>query len=211
MTATAPTSQTAIVNGAAADLGSRSRINTIDDAGNLALQARTHWDSVVRDMLPKHTWNHAIKREFLPLQEVLPEGLGWAYAYTIPTDCARWLVPGREDDDLYFEGEEEGGRILTDREAPLPLRYISFSLGADPSRWRPHFAAAIRAELAARMADAITQSESTVNRTREIADRELMRAKRADGLASGRTSRGKVTVKSDWLAARERPYQHRGR
>lgn len=210
MSSSAPTSQTEIINGALADLGSRSRINSISDPGNVAIQARTHWDAVVRETLPRHTWNHAITRDLLPLQEILAEGLGWKYAYLIPPDCARWLVPGREDGDLFFEGEEEGGRILTDREAPLPLRFVSFKLGADTSRWRPHFTAVIRTEMAARMADAITQSETVVQRTREMADAELKRGKRADGLATGRTQRGGVSVKSDWLIARGRPYQNNG-
>lgn len=204
-------SQTDIVNGALADLGSRKRITAIDDNTSVAAEARTHWALIVAELLPKHPWNHAIKRVSLPLEEVLPEGLGWTYAYTIPADCERWLVPDSQDEDLWFEGEEEGGRILTDREAPLPLRYVSSILGADPSRWRPHFVTAVRTELAARMADFITQSETAVQRTREIADEALRAAKHADGMATGRTSRARVTRRSNWLTARERPYPQYGR
>ncbi|WP_225205087.1 hypothetical protein [Novosphingobium huizhouense] len=204
-------SQTDIVNGALEDLGSRTRINAIDDTGRIAASARTHWASVVRELLPKHTWNFAIRRQNLPLQEALAEGAGWLYAYGLPGDCARWLPPSHEDGDRFFDGEEEGGRILTDREAPLPVRFISYELGSDTSKWPAHFAAAVRAELAARMADTVTQSETVVDRTRKLAQAALAAAKRADGLSTGRTSRRQVTVKSDWLGARERPYQRYGR
>lgn len=198
-------SQTAIVNGALADLGSTTILQSIDDRGNTAAQARQHWPDVVRELLTAHTWNFAIRRTLLPLQEELPPGLGWKYAYALPVDSMRWLVPNREDADLWFEGEEEGGCILTNREAPLPLRYISAELGMMVSRWSAAFVKAVRSELAARMADAVTQSESITDRARKNADSALKLAKRTDGLQTGRTSRSALTVKSDWLTAARHP------
>ncbi|WP_292960510.1 hypothetical protein [Novosphingobium sp. UBA1939] len=203
-------SQTGIVNGALADLGSTTRLQSIDDRGNTAAQARQHWSDVVRELLPAHTWNFAIRRTVLPLQEELPAGLGWKYAYALPVDNMRWLVPNREETDLWFEGEEEGGRILTNREAPLPLRYISAELGMTVSRWPAHFVKAVRTELAARMADAVTQSESITDRARKSADAALKLAKRTDGLQTGRTSRSALAVKSDWLSAAHWPSPRAG-
>lgn len=209
--ATVLPSQTRIINGALTDLGSTKRLQSINDSGNVAADIRAIWPDMVRNLLEQHTWNFAIQRTTVPLAEILPDGMGWQYAYDLPADCLRWLPPRRDDGMAYYEAENEGGRILTNREAPLPVRYVSVLLGENPSRWPPHFAKLARTELAALLADGITQSETTTQRKREEADAELRKARRRDGTENGRDSRSGVTVRSDWLQGRERPYNFIGR
>lgn len=209
--ATVLPSQTRIINGALAEIGSTTRLQSINDRGTLAADIRAIWPDMVRDMLEQHTWNFATKRTTVSLAEALPEGMGWLYAYDLPADCLRWLPPRRESGMQYFEAENEGSRVLTNAEAPLPIRFISVTLGENPSRWPPHFANLIKMELAARLADPVTQSETITKRTRDNADIALRRARRRDGMENGRDSRSGVTVHSDWLQGRERPYQFIGR
>lgn len=211
MSATVLPSQTRIINGALTDLGSTSRLQSINDSGNVAADIRAIWPDMVRNLLEQHTWNFAIKRTTVPLAEILPDGMGWKYAYDLPSDCLRWLPPRRDDGMQYYTAECEGGRILTNAEAPLAVRYISVTVGENPSGWPPHFAKLARAELAAMLADGITQSETTTQRMREAADMELRKARRRDGMQTGRDSRSNVSVRSDWLIGRERSYQFSGR
>lgn len=211
MTASVLPSQTRIINAALADLGTTQRLQSINDSGNLAADVRALWPDMVRNLLEAHTWGFATRRTSVPLAEALPDGMGWRFAYDLPADCLRWLPPRRDDGMKFYTGEQEGGRVLTNAEAPLPIRYISVTQGENPSRWPPHFARLVQAELAALLADSVTQSETIVQRTREIADMELRKARRRDAMQSGRDSRTGVTVRSDWLLSRERPYQFTGR
>jgi hypothetical protein len=207
---TAGASQVGIINEALVELGSTRFITSIEDSIAPAPSAKVVWDAVVRFMLDDHPWNWAIERATLNVAAPSPE-FGFDYAYTLPADCLRWLPPAHEDGDAYFEGREEGGRLLTDKAAPIMIRYVSSTKGAVIAKWSGSFERAVSLEIAARLAEPITQDESIKDRTRAEAERQLRKAKRRDGLSSGHARRRELTARSDWLTARQTQYREFGR
>lgn len=201
--------QTGIVNRAAALLGSTARISSITQVAPLAQHALAHWDEVLRELLAEHPWNFAIKRTEISAAAEAPP-FGYDNRFALPADCIRWLPPSQEEAD-WFEAVEEGNHLLTNAEAPLPVRYISSDLGYDLVRWPPHFATAMAYALAEMLAEPVTQSETLKSDMRDDAAVKLRLAKRRDGQASGNIRRSVVTAKSDWLSARVTPYYFHGR
>lgn len=208
---TAGASQVGIINEALVELGSTRFINSIEDSIAPAPSAKVIFDAVVRFLLDDHPWNWAIVRAELNAAAAAPE-FGFDYAYTLPTDCLRWLPPANEDGDAYFEGREEGSKLVTNKAPPLVIRYISAAEGAIIAKWSASFERAVALEIAARLAEPITQDESIKDRVRAEAERQLRKAKRRDGLSSGSgTRRREVTTRSDWLTARQTQYREFGR
>jgi hypothetical protein len=195
--------QSGIVNAALAELGSTSRISSIDDAHGVAPDAKAVWDQVTDELLAEHPWNWAIARAVLN-PGATPEH-GYAYGYALPADCLRWL-PWNAEDEEWFDAVEEGGRLLTDFAGPVKVRYISGELGRRMARWSPSFVRAMTFAIAAALAEPVTQDESIKQDMEAKAEGKLRRAKRRDGLASGGRTRNQVTARSDWLQARERRY-----
>lgn len=199
--------QTGIVNSALSLLGSTSRVTSIDDPHGVAPDAKTQWESIVGGLLSDHPWNWAIKRAALNEADEKP-AFGFEHSYALPADCLRVLPPSREDDLDGYERREEGGFILTDAEAPLNVRYISANLGFSVSRWPAYFVRAVEYELAARLAEPVTQSSTMQTNMANMAYDALRKAKRKDGLASNHQTRNRVSHGSDWLDARRNPYGH---
>lgn len=194
-----PLVQSAIVNQALSRLGSTERISSIDDDKEVAKHAAAHWDAILRHLAGKHPWNFAITRAEIPTVSTTPAH-GWAYAYSLPADCLRFLPP-RAGDDTFYECEVEGGEILTDCEAPLPVRFISSALLDNTSKWPPYFAEAVEIELAARMCEAVTGASGMQRDLYQMASDSLRDAKRRDGLEGGRAKGAGPIVRSSWLSA----------
>lgn len=202
-------SQTGIVNDAAARCGSTERIQSIDGGSTLAKAAKAVWDGVVRSTLADHPWNFALRR--VQLNAGPTPAFGFDFSYALPADCLRWLPPAREDGCNYFVGVLEDDAILTDAEAPLPVRYISSEPLDDWSHWPAPFVEAVTKAMAEALAEPLTASQSVGDRATEKAQAALKKAKRRDGLESGNRSASQVTAKSNWLQARFRPYNPFGR
>lgn len=201
--------QTDIVNAALAELGSTSRINSInDEQSNSARRAIAVWDMTLRLLLAEHPWNFAIKRASLNALSAAPLS-EYERQFALPADLVRWL-PAAQGDDDYFEGEVEGEVMLSDADAPLVLRYIAFV--EDVSKWPASFVEAFKYKLAGSLAEGETSSQSLRDRMLDQYEYWMQKAKRRDGQATGkRRSQGRVTSRSDWLQARNRPYAGSGR
>lgn len=195
------TDQTALCNAVLAELGSTARISSINEGSNQANRFRAIWPLVVRYALALHPWNFAITRGLLNEAADKP-AFGWQRKFALPPTCIRWLPPAIGDAD-YYEGEREGDFILSNRAAPLPCRYIAYV--GDVAGWSPGFVWLVKAMLAPILAEGITQSEGIASRMEELSDKLLVRAKRIDGLETGRRRRGGVVARSDWLSGRSRP------
>lgn len=195
-------SQTDIVNGALAELGSTEVLLSIDGNSNSARRVRQFWPEVLRTMLADHPWNFALKRTYL-LEDGTPPDFGFKRRFRLPVDLVRWL-PFAEGDDAYRRAEREGSFLLADEPGPMPCRYIAYV--DDTSTWPPHFATAMKFALAASLAEGITQSESIKDRMVERMREALSRAKRRDGLETGHSERSRPTVSSRWLRARQGAY-----
>jgi hypothetical protein len=199
--------QTRIVNGALAELGSTERLTSMDDpTSNSAKRAASLWPEVLRDLLSRHPWNFALRRRALNASSEVPSH-GWERKFKLPEDCIRWL-PGSLTDDDYRDAEREGDYLLSDAEAPLACRYIAYV--EDVTVWPPAFVRAMTLLLGAAMAEGVTQSEGIKDRLAERAEAQIRTAKRIDGLETGRTRRSTIApIFSSWLQARNRPARGR--
>lgn len=200
-----PPSQTRICNAALALLGETARIVTINDGSPIANQFLTHWDQARRAALADHPWNFALARADCPASSDTPAGEQYAIAFEMPADCLRWL-PYAADHPDYFCGEQEGGRILSNADAPICVRYIRDV--ENVGLWSPAFVEAMTAKLAYLTAKPITGQTGAQDRMAEQYDRALRIAKRQDGAATGDRAR-RLETRSSWLAARNGPVRVR--
>lgn len=196
--ASSSATQTQIYNRALILLGSVARVRSIDDAQPLARQLNDVWDGSRQAAIASHPWNFAIKRAQLNAHANKPL-FGYSVQCALPADCLRWLPAGRGDYE-FFEGEEEGGFILTDAAAPINIRYLADI--TDVGAWPPHFVTFMAFELAMMTAESGTQMTASVDDMTVKREQALMDAKRFDGLATGNRSRGNVETESRWLSAR---------
>lgn len=192
------TSQTRIANRALILLGTTSRIISVEDPAPLARQIADLWHESRRAGIAAHPWNFALRRARLNETGTAP-AFGYTKSYAIPSDCLRWLPPPR-DDDAFFEGVEEGGLILTDWGAPLPLRYIRDV--EDVSAWPAHFSVFMAYQIAMDLADSATQFSSKQQDMAQARELALEEAKKLDGLASGERTTGNARYTSRWARSR---------
>lgn len=196
------TSQVRIWNRAMILLGSVERITSISDSGPLANQARDLWHESRRGAIVAHPWNFAIKRAQLNRAGTVP-AFGYSGQFGLPEDYLRWL-PAATDSCDWFEGEEEGGYILCNRTDPINIRYIADR--EDVTMWSPHFVELMAYKLAMDLAESATQIAGNVDDMRvkyEGQDGEggaLAKAKRLDGLSTGRRGRSNIETSSRWLS-----------
>lgn len=203
-----PASQTDIVNAVLARIGSTERVNSIDEPGsNSARRIATQWDLARAYLTSLHPWNHAIRRAMLNASTELP-AFGWQYQFRLPNDCLRWLPPAHGDSD-YFDGEREGGFILSNMPGPLPVRYIA-DINTVPD-WSPGFVEALITCLAAWSALGVTEGLGISDRMGQAAELAVRKGKRMDGLETGQRRRGAVVGQSSWLSGRNRPFGWMGR
>ncbi len=189
--------RTSTVNLALTRIGTSRRIMSIDDRSELANAALAVFDPALRSVTAAHEWNFAIARAALAA-DAEPPTFGARFKYTLPGDCLRWLKP-EPGEDIYFEGQEEDGAILTDSEAPLHVRYIR--LVEDAAKWSPGFEQALAYRIGLDLAYAVS-ALAEVSRLSEDGFIKAMReGKRLDGLGSPR--RDRIDNRYSWLDARE--------
>ena len=191
-------SDTDIVNGAMAFLGSYHRVQSMSDGSAVAVAARDIWPQAVRTVMVSHPWNFALTRIELKRDVTAPEGSQFLYRYRLPVDCLRWL-PGAPDDIDYFDAEQEGEFLLADSEGPVTVRYISEVKEA--GRWAAGFVDVLTMYLAWYLAEAAGSDKGTRDRALNAYEQSLARARRQDGLATGMRQRRSPYRSSRWLGA----------
>lgn len=140
-----------------------------------ALLCANLWPQVRDYILRKHPW--ACTRTNVTLaHEATAYSFDWAYSYVLPGDCMRVLQVGQRGHRVEYE--MQGRRVLTNQ-ATLPIVYQERQ--EDPTQWDAAMADAASAEMAARMAYAITKSASLAEQARGQADRLLRQAQAIDG------------------------------
>lgn len=100
-------SQTDVCNSALQRVGA-ARIMDITDNSREARVCAVAYDSNRRSELMKYRWKFATKRAVLA-PDVTPPAFEYQYAYTLPADCLRVLLPT----DPYLDWSVEGGKVLT--------------------------------------------------------------------------------------------------
>jgi hypothetical protein len=180
-------SRVEIANRALTKVG-EARIMSLDDDVEAARVISALWD-VVRDAeLRSRNWNFSVKREALAALSAAPSW-GFAVQYQLPSDCLRVVqvgefFPGPSMSDYRNRSESmwqiEGGKILTDYEAPLKIRYVARI--EDTGSWDALFVEVFACRLAVEICERITQS----NTKRELAWNEygdaIKSAVRADAI-----------------------------
>lgn len=196
------TSQTRLANRAFILLGSTERISSVNDDAPLALQVKDLWHESRRELFALHPWNCLIRRAQLNRAGTVP-AFGYSAQYRLPADCLRWLPWARDDCD-YFEGEEEGGYILSSAGDYVRIRYITDL--EDVTSWSVHLQALMAYKLALDLCESATQISGNVEAARVRFEGQdgrggyLAEAKRLDGMATGHRSNDTARVASKWLA-----------
>lgn len=199
--ATIVTSQTRIANRAFILLGSTERIVSVDDPSPLAVQVKDLWHESRRQVLASHPWNCAIRRARLNRAGSAP-AFGYSAQYQLPADCLRWL-PWVHGDCDQFDGEEEGGSILCNRETPINIRYIADV--EDVTRWSVHVQQLMAYRLAWDLCESATQISGNVAEARIAYEGQdgrggyLAEARRLDGMATGNRANDSARAASRWL------------
>jgi hypothetical protein len=180
-------SQVEIANRALTKLGAARIISFADD--NKQSRSVNSMFNVVRDAeLRAHLWSFTIKRDSLPALTTTP-AWGYDYEYQLPSDCLRLLevddiYPGPNLDDYRNANTQEftieGRKILTNKDAPLKIRYVSRV--ADTTQWDATFVEAFACRLAMEMCEDLTQSNSKKESVKDDYDTAIMMAIRANAI-----------------------------
>jgi hypothetical protein len=180
-------SQVEIANRALTKLGAARIISFADD--NKQSRSVNSMFNVVRDAeLRAHLWSFTIKRDSLPALTTTP-AWGYDYEYQLPPDCLRLLevddiYPGPNLDDYRNANTQEftieGRKILTNKDAPLKIRYVSRV--ADTTQWDATFVEAFACRLAMEMCEDLTQSNSKKESVKDDYNTAIMMAIRANAI-----------------------------
>lgn len=180
-------SQVEIANRALTKLGEQ-RITSLSDDVEAARVVDSLWD-IVRDAeLRERNWNFSMTRASLAALVSTPDW-GFAYQYQLPSDCLRVVqvdeyFPGPSMSDYRNSSEAiwqiEGGKILTDIGAPLPIRYVARI--EDTGAWDALFVEAFACRLAAECCERLTQSNTKRQLAWDEHHRAIMAAARADAI-----------------------------
>lgn len=180
-------SQVEIANRALTKLGAARIISFADD--NKQSRSVNSMFNVVRDAeLRAHLWSFTIKRDSLPALTTTP-AWGYEYEYQLPPDCLRLLevddiYPGPNLDDYRNANTQEftieGRKILTNKDAPLKIRYVSRV--ADTTQWDATFVEAFACRLAMEMCEDLTQSSSKKESVKDDYNTAIMMAIRANAI-----------------------------
>lgn len=157
-------SQVDIGNRALSKLG-EARIISLDDDTKNARAIKAAFD-IVRDAeFRAHRWHFTKKRTTLPALSTTP-AFGWDFQYQLPSDFIQVIQVGYYDpivdlSDYRTSGSrdweiEADAVLLTNAEAPLPLRYVARV--EDTTRYDSTFIEVLACRLAAEVCEELTQS-----------------------------------------------------
>lgn len=150
-----------IANRALLKIGAE-RITNFEDESKEAQAIRLCWEAVRDREIAAYPWAFSLRRASLP---ALAEAPAWGYAnqYQLPEGFLglHW-VDGYDVSSTamdYLDGTEsawrvEGGKILTDREAPLKIIY--YAREVDPQQWGAQFCEVMALALAIEICDDVT-------------------------------------------------------
>lgn len=190
-------SQTDVVNLALTSLG-QDRVININDDTESARVIRANWDLALDYLLSSHPWKFAIVRAELAALAAPPLNT-WSLQYRLPEDCLK-LVQVSTDWIFYSTDvpsfELEGGMILTDEGAPLPVRYVTRI--NNTGLWPAQFARTMAMQLAADCCEKLTGSSTKGEKAMVERERTITTAKRMSAIERP----PQRPNESSWLRAR---------
>ena len=170
------TSAVSICNRALQKLGA-DRIVSFDEDVTAARECAAAYPSLRDAELRAHPWGFAIKRTMIAADADAPV-FGYDYSYTLPIDFLRLL--SNETQAYGFDYKIEGGKILCNEAAPLPLRYIARI--TDTTVYDELFREALATRIAFELCERITQSNAKGSQLREDYKQAIREARRANAL-----------------------------
>lgn len=142
-----------VINRGLLKLGA-DRIESLGDDLEEARAASAAFATARDFVLAAAAWRFALHRTTLTTAGPAP-AFGFARSLLLPADCLRVYQLGEDlVDARLYQGAIEGGYLLTDQEAPVPLRYVRRI--EDAGRWHPDFSEALAAKLALEMCERLT-------------------------------------------------------
>lgn len=147
-------SEVSISNLALQKLGAK-RITSLTEDSNNARQCNACYGTLRDRELRLNPWNFAIKRAALtPLTQA--PAFSYLYAFPIPADCLRLLLPRRLTLDWKREIQDGVQVILTNDGNSINIRYIARI--TDPTQFDSMFVEGLACRMADHMAEQLTQS-----------------------------------------------------
>lgn len=174
-----------------------SSVQNITDTTKNAQECAKCYDPIRQSVLSAHPWRFALSiSDALPADDPVP-AWGRANSFTLPDDFLNLAPDYPEDNTLEIDFEIQEGRIYTDNDAPLYIRYIADV--TDPARMPGYFRELLAHEMALAMCEAITQSNS---KKQSLATVELPRAWSTARRANSRQVRPQEPPDDPFLLAR---------
>lgn len=181
-----------IINLAGALIGTETRVTDPNDDRVLPRKVKAVWDVQRRATIRDGEWNFACERAQLPaLVGQVPRPFAWMYE--MPAEALRLV---ELIDDPRADYRLERGRILTNRGAPLHIRYLIDV--PETSEWDDDFADCFAARIAWTIGRSIAGSAYDVDGGERIYRRKLIDAKSVDA----RENPPLKQEESDWVNAR---------
>lgn len=185
-------------------LGEENTITNLTENTKAARAINGCYDIILDKTLRAHNWNFAIKRDELPALVDTPP-FGYGQKYQLPGDCLRMVQVGQTR-TLYSEfdypaGDEmpyqiEGRLILTDFQAPLPVRYIYRV--TDPAQFDACFVPVFAVNMAMQTCKHLTGSNTLKESLREDRKMFIREAKLMDAIENP----PEPGAANSWLTAR---------
>lgn len=147
-------SEVSICNLALQKLGAK-RITSLTEDSNNARQVNACYATLRDKELRIHPWKFAITRAVLTPAATAPL-FDYTYAFPVPSDCLRVLLPARQNLDWKRETQGSQQVILTNDGNSINVRYIARV--EDPTQFDVAFVEALAAKIAMNCCEQITQS-----------------------------------------------------
>ncbi|MCZ4280008.1 hypothetical protein O4H49_04410 [Kiloniella laminariae] len=191
------TSKVEICRDALQILGDKS-IVSLEENSKEARQCKIAYPRAVETVLREYPWSCAIRRVRLAASAEAA-AFGTRKRYRRPVDDIQVLpiTTSGEADGLPIPYQLEGRFILCDLPAPLKYRYITNNL--DPVDMPPDLRRVIATQLAVRLAEVLTGSQSKLQTALALYRSDLRDAKANDMMEDGIPE----ILPSSWLEARQ--------
>ena len=196
-------SEVDICNLALARVGQDVIVN-LTDTGRSARLCNLLYEPSRDQLLRSYRWKFAIKRTELAASATAPDH-GYTYSYPLPTDCLRVLSVSEEDPEFDPDLDPalwdiEDGELVTDKVAPLPIKYIARI--EDTNQFDPCFIDALTAYMAYKLAPSLRESETDVIAALKSDFKEIMEGARYVNAIESRRMKRRYT-RSSWVLGNE--------
>jgi hypothetical protein len=187
-------SVTQICNRALQEVGGQAITSLTENTRNSRALSRAY-DSVRLAELENHPWNFAIKRAELAADVPVPDW-GRQNSFTLPNDFLRLEEDYPERLDGAEDYQIESGKIVTNADAPLKIRYVADVV--DPNQMTPLFREGFALALALAICEEITQSGSKLTSIQVKYENLIRKAKKSNAIQN----RPAIAPDDTWISCR---------